>query len=97
MLVLGGGVSLAYVVQGLVTLMVSIAVAIAWKRNVSLPARAAILIAATPIAVPIVMFYDLMLVGVAMAWLVRAGCESAFPPWHRTALVVLFLEYIFYG
>lgn len=90
-LVLGGGVSLAYVIQGLVTLMVSIAVGFAWKRNVSLPARAAILIAATPLAIPVVMFYDLMLVGVAMAWLVRAGWTGGFPPWHRTALGVVFL------
>jgi hypothetical protein len=50
-----------------------------------------VLIAGTAIAVPIVMFYDLMLDGVAIAWLLRAGQTVDLPPWHRSAIAVLFL------
>ena len=52
--------------------------------------RAAVLLAAIPIAVPIVMFYDLLLSGVAVAWLVRGGWERGFPPWQASTFPVLF-------
>ena len=92
-MVLGGGRSVAYAVQGAVSVAVAAGVGIVWHRwaGASLPVRAAILIAGTPLAVPVVMFYDLMLCGIAMAWLVRAGQANGFPPWHKTALAVLFL------
>lgn len=46
----------------------------------SLPVRAAILLAATPLAAPVAMFYDLILSGMALAWLVRWSEGRRFPP-----------------
>jgi hypothetical protein len=74
-LVLGLPSALAYAIQATATLAMIATVFVVWRRGFSLPVRAAILVAATPIAVPVVMFYDLMLSGIALAWLVRWGYE----------------------
>jgi hypothetical protein len=81
----------AYVVQGVATLIAAAAVGIVWHRRLSLPVRAAILTAATPLAIPIALVYDLLLSAVAIAWIVRAGQEQGFQPWQRVALTLLFV------
>jgi hypothetical protein len=88
---LGGRPELASAVQAVAMLAAAGGVWLVWRRHASLPVRAAVLLAATPVAVPIVMFYDLMLSGLAMLWLVRAGRERGFLPWQQLAMVVLFL------
>lgn len=85
-LVLGFAPSAAYAVQGVVTAAMIALVFQVWRRMHSLPVRAATLLAATPIALPLVMFYDLMLDGMALAWLVRADR----PRWLGTAIVGLY-------
>jgi hypothetical protein len=82
-------------IQAAVTLIAAWAVALVWRRRCSLPIRAAVLAAATPIAIPVALVYDLMVSGIAMAWLYRAGMERGFPPWHRLILAVLFVWPIF--
>ena len=96
-LVLGGARWVAYAVQAAMTVFAAVMVGVAWRRGVRLPVRAAMLIAATPVAVPVFMFYDLMLVGVALAWMVRAGRESGFPAFHKTGLTILFVLPILSG
>jgi hypothetical protein len=91
MLELGQERWLANIVQAAVTMGTAVLVGIVWRRNLSLPVRSAVLLAATPVAVPIVMFYDLMLAGVAIAWLVRGGRTVGFAPWTKTLLVVAFV------
>jgi hypothetical protein len=78
-------------VQAIVTLCAAVVVGIVWRRRLSLPIRAAVLLAAIPVATPIVMFYDLMLSGLAIAWLVRAGQARGFAPWTKTLLAVSFV------
>ncbi len=91
MLELGQERWLANIVQAAVTLGTAVLVGVVWRCNLSLPVRAAVLLAATPVAVPIVMFYDLMLAGVAIAWLVRDGRTIGFAPWTKTLLVMAFV------
>ena len=91
MLSLGQDPAHAGIVQASATLAAAILVGIVWRRGLSLPVRAAVLLAAIPVATPIVMFYDLMLTGVAIAWLVQAGRTSGFAPWTRTLLAVAFV------
>lgn len=90
-LVLGGGKWLAYAVQAAALLACAGLVAYVWRRGASLPLRAAVLAAATIVAIPVVLFYDLVLGAVAAAWLVRAGRESGFPPWEKLLLSALFM------
>jgi len=90
-LVWDGGMALACSVQVAAALAVAACVAAAWRCRLSLPVRAALLTAGTPVAVPVLLFYDLMLDGIAIAWLIAAGRDRGFPPWQKTLLALLFL------
>jgi alpha-1,2-mannosyltransferase len=87
----GGGPALAYAVQGVVSLAAAALVVVVWRRNLSLPVRAATLASATLVALPLILFYDFMMAGVAMAWLVRAGRQSGFLPWEKLILAAVFV------
>jgi hypothetical protein len=88
---MGGGPALAYAVQGIAALSAAALVAIVWRRSLSLPVRAATLAAATLVALPLILFYDMMIAGVAIAWLVRAGKQNGFLPWEKTLLLAVFV------
>jgi alpha-1,2-mannosyltransferase len=91
LMTLGVGRETAFAVQALVTLFAAGVVALVWRSGAALPVRAAILLAATPVAVPVLMFYDLMLVFVALVWLSlvrRLGREA---PWRTLAMAVVFM------
>lgn len=62
-----------------------------WRRKASVPVRSAALIAATLIAVPLALLYDLTLSLVAIAWLVRAGRAEEFLPCEKVILAMTFL------
>lgn len=87
----GGSADAAYVGQAAVTLAGAVLVAFVWWRGLSLPVRAAALAAATVAAIPVVLLYDLMVVAIAGAWLIRAGRESGFLPWEKATLAGLFI------
>jgi alpha-1,2-mannosyltransferase len=89
-LLLGGSPALACELQAIAALAMISAVGLVWRRGQSLPIRAAVLAAATPIALPVVLFYDLMLSGIALAWLVRWGQQHGFPAWSRTMIATLY-------
>jgi alpha-1,2-mannosyltransferase len=88
-LLLGGTRAAAYAVQTGATLAAGFLVAVVWRRGYSLPVRAAILAAATLVAIPVVLIYDLMLGAIAAAWLIRDA--GRLPAWVRTALACLFV------
>jgi alpha-1,2-mannosyltransferase len=97
MLGLGAPSVSALGLQGAAALCVALMVTWVWQRQAPLEVRAAVLLAGIPVAVPIVMFYDLMITGVALAWLVRAGRKYGFPAWQQTGLAVLYLLPLFSG
>lgn len=71
LMTLGAGREIAFTAQACVIVLTAAAVALVWRWSDSPAARGAILLAATPIAVPVLMFYDLMLVFLALLWLTR--------------------------
>jgi len=88
-LLLGGTPTVAYRVQAVTILAAAAFVAYVWRRGLSLPVRAATLAAATLAALPIGLFYDLMLAAIATAWLLREGrCRMA--EWEKIVLAGLF-------
>jgi len=89
MLLLGGTRAAAYTVQVGATLAAGLLVAAVWRRGLSLSIRAATLAAATHVAIPVVLVYDLMLAAIAAAWLIRD--ESGLPVWEKAVLAVLFV------
>lgn len=88
---LGGGVALAYAVQGGASLIAAAAVVVVWRRGLSLPTRAAVLASATLVAVPLSLLYDLMLGSIAAVWLVRDRGSAAARGREMTALAGLVL------
>jgi hypothetical protein len=88
-LLLGGTRAAAYAVQTGATFAAGILVAMVWRGGYALPIRAATLAAATLVAIPVVLIYDLMLAAMAAAWLIRD--ERALPAWEAAALAGLFI------
>jgi hypothetical protein len=89
-LLLGGKPAAAYAVQAAAALSAAVLVAVVWRRRGSLPVRAAVLAAATLVAVPLAIFYDLMLASIAGLWLLRADGESGLPVWVKWTLAGLY-------
>jgi Glycosyltransferase family 87 len=85
----GGNASTAYAAQVAATLAAVVFVAIVWRRGVVLPIRAAALAAATLVAIPVVLLYDLMLTAVAATWLNRDNSVPA--AWEKAVLAALFV------
>jgi hypothetical protein len=96
-LALGGSAALAYAAQAAVAAIMAATVFWVWRRGWSLPVRAAILLAATPLSVPVALFYDLVLSGVALAWLVRWGQRHGVPAWLRTGVIALYIAALLTG
>jgi alpha-1,2-mannosyltransferase len=88
---LGAAPSVAYTVQAVFSLAAAGFVAWVWRRELPLPMRAASLAAATLVAVPLALFYDLVLAGVAGAWLLRGEGKYRLPEWGAVALAALYV------
>jgi alpha-1,2-mannosyltransferase len=70
-LTLGGSPSAAWAIQAAFTLFAGFLVVVVWRGGRPLPIRAAVLAAATLVAVPVALLYDLMLAAIAALWLAR--------------------------
>ena len=90
-LLLGGGFATACAVQAGATLSAGLLVGFVWRSGRALPIRAASLTAATLVAIPVILIYDLTLAGVAAAWLARARGPAELPGWEKMALAGAFL------
>jgi hypothetical protein len=84
----------ALIVQGAITLGAAVIVAVCWRSRAPIAAKAMVLLAATVISVPVILIYDLLLAGVAMAWAWRdaaaGGGASRFHPWEKAVFCVVF-------
>jgi glycosyl transferase family 87 len=87
----GGGIDLAYAIQGAITLAVAATLSWLWRSRAAFPLKAAALLIGTVLATPYVLDYDLMLLAPAIAILVTDGTERGFAPWEKTALAALWL------
>jgi len=90
-LLLGGNSATAYTVQAAATLSAGLLVGFVWRSSYALPIRAATLAAATLVAIPVILIYDLTLAGVAAVWLISARGGDELPVWERVALAGSFL------
>jgi alpha-1,2-mannosyltransferase len=88
-LLLGGASGTAYAAQAAATVGAGLLVAVVWWRRLTLPIRAATLAAATLMAIPVVLLYDLLLAAVAAAWLIRD--ENGLVAWEKLVLAGLFI------
>jgi hypothetical protein len=87
----GGGVDLAYAMQGIVTLAVAAALARLWRSGAPFAWKAAALLIGTILATPYSLDYDLMLLAPAIAFLAANGIKRGFSPWQQTLLAALWI------
>jgi len=91
---LGFDPSTSYLVQAIATSAMVLLVAAVWRRSTSPSARAATLLSATLLAVPLALLYDRLLLLLAIGWLVREGRRTGFLPWEKTVLLGVYLASI---
>jgi hypothetical protein len=83
--------SLCWLVQALVTAAMAAVVGLTWWRCPIGSLRAATLLAATMLAVPVALLYDRLLLLAAIGWLVQEGRSKGFRPWEKTVLLAAYL------
>jgi hypothetical protein len=88
---LGAPPAIAYLLQAAMSLAAATVAVVVWRRNLSLPIRAATLAAASLVAAPLSLLYDLLLGVVAACWLVRDRAAPAAAGWETVALAALYL------
>jgi hypothetical protein len=79
----GGANVLALGVQGVGSLAAAAIVATVWYRRPEPAIRSAVLIAATLVAVPVILFYDLLPATIAIAWLIADARRRGYLPWEK--------------
>jgi alpha-1,2-mannosyltransferase len=87
----GGGVPLAYAVQGTVSVVVLGGTAWAWRSACDRDLRAALLIVATLLASPHVLDYDLVILAPAIAFTVSAGRAGGFRDYEASLLAAVWI------
>jgi alpha-1,2-mannosyltransferase len=80
----------AYALQGVCAVLMAALVALVWRRAAPLPQRAAILLVAALLAVPLALIYDQMVALLAIGWLVREARETGFLAWEKLVLLTVY-------
>ena len=91
----GAPVTLAYAVQGAVTIALAGALAWLWRSPVTFALKAAALCLAAILATPYSLDYDLMVLAPAIAFLGIDGLQRGFAPYEKTALAFLWMVPLF--
>jgi alpha-1,2-mannosyltransferase len=80
----------SYLVQAFITCSMALLVALIWRLGPSRSLRAAALLSATMLAVPMALLYDKLLLLVAVCWLVRDGRQNGFLSWEKSVLLAAY-------
>jgi len=96
----GGAEQLAWAFQWVLTASVAVVLALMWRSRVPYTLKAAALAAGTLLTTPYLFMYDMMVLAIPVAFLVRVGLKSGFRAYELPALggiLVLIGCYIFTG
>ena len=97
---LGGTEQLAWAFQWILTATVAVVLVVMWRSRVSYSLKAAALATGTLLITPYLFMYDMMVLAIPVAFLVRIGLKSGFRPYELPALgcaVALIFSFIFLG
>lgn len=87
----GGGVPIAYVVQGMVSAATVCGTAWAWRSSCDPDVKSALLAVATLLASPHVLDYDLMILALAIAFTVSSGLAGGFRDYEISLLAAAWI------
>jgi arabinofuranan 3-O-arabinosyltransferase len=96
----GGSEPLGWAFQWVLTASVAVVLALMWRSRVPYTLKAAALAAGTLLTTPYLFMYDMMVLAIPIAFLVRIGLQSGFRPYELPALgatVALIVCYMFTG
>jgi arabinofuranan 3-O-arabinosyltransferase len=97
---LGGPEQLAWAFQWVLTASVATVLVLMWRSRVPYALKAASLAVGTLLTTPYLFMYDMMVLAIPVAFLVRIGLESGFRPYELPSLacaLALFFTFTFTG
>jgi hypothetical protein len=97
---LGGSEALAWAFQWALTASVATVLVLMWRSRVPYTLKAAALAVGTLLTTPYLFMYDMMVLAIPVAFLMRIGLKHGFRPYELPALgaaVALFLTFTFTG
>src|SRR4029077_3103629 len=97
---LGGSEQLAWTFQWILTAAVATTLVAIWRSNVRYSLKAAALAAGTLLTTPYLFMYDMMVLAIPVAWLVRIGLARGFRSYELPALgcaFALITSFMFFG
>jgi arabinofuranan 3-O-arabinosyltransferase len=96
----GGSESLAWAFQWVLSATVALVLVVMWRSRVSYTLKAAALATGTLLITPYLFMYDMMVLAIPIAFLIRIGLRAGFRPYELPALGcagILILVFIFSG
>jgi alpha-1,2-mannosyltransferase len=87
---IGGSAGLAIGFQAVAFLFAVAMVALVWRGSRNREIRGVTLVAATLVALPVVLFYDLLPAAIAIAWLIGDARRNGYVPWEKTILSLMY-------
>jgi hypothetical protein len=96
----GGSEQLAWIFQWITTASVVVGLVLMWRSRVSYPLKAAALATGTLLITPYLFMYDMMVLAVAVAFLVRTALATGFRRFELPALacaLILIVNFILLG
>lgn len=92
----GGTEQLAWVFQWIMSGAVAIVLTLMWRSRISYPLKAAALAAGTLLITPYLFLYDVMVLAIAVAFLVRIGLREGFKRYELPAVGLVAALLMFY-
>lgn len=86
---IGAPAGLAYALQAMAALGALWVTGSTWRRRIDQDLRNAVLVAASTLAAPFILDYDLLLLALPIAWLLARGLRQGFLPWEKITIAFL--------
>jgi hypothetical protein len=87
---LGVSVAPAYVVQGVAAALSIFTLIWAHRHSVSVAAERSLIVLASLLMTPFLLFYDMSILILPLAWMLRYWIDHGFPPWSKLILLLVF-------
>jgi len=88
---LGAGIAAAYFSQIVAAAIAATIVVWIWRRDIQFELKASALVAGIALVSPYIIYYDLVVLGLPIAWLALEGRRLGFFPFEKSLLVVAWL------
>jgi alpha-1,2-mannosyltransferase len=88
---LGGGIGAGYFAQIVAAATAAAIVIWIWRQNIQFELKAAAFAVGMVLASPYILYYDLVILGLPIAWLALEGQRSGFLPFEKSLLVIAWI------